>query len=128
MDSVPQKREFLVICSLLVLGTLLLYGRTIQHDFVNYDDQVYVTENSFVLQGFTVEGVKWAFISLDSGNWHPLTWLSHMLDVQLFGKSAGGHHLTSVLLHALNAVVLFCLLIKATRATWRSAFVSALFA
>jgi len=96
--------------------------------FINFDDTDYVTENVHVLKGLNGQSITWAFTTTEAANWHPLTWLSHMLDVQLFGLDAGKHHLTSLLLHILNSVLLFLLLVRMTGALWRSAFVAALFA
>jgi tetratricopeptide (TPR) repeat protein len=96
--------------------------------FVNYDDPDYVTNNPHVQQGLTADGAAWAFTSGEAANWFPLTRLSHMLDVQLFGMAAGWHHFTNVLLHALASVLLFLFLNRATRARWPSAFVALLFA
>ncbi len=97
-------------------------------DFVEYDDQIYVTDNYHVMAGLTWRSVLWAFTNLQAGFWQPLTWLSHMLDCQLYGLRAGGHHLTNLLLHLGNAVLLFALLRRMTGALWRSAMVAALFA
>ncbi len=113
---------------LLFAGTMWLFWPALQGEFLHYDDDVYVTENPIVQQGFTRESVRWAFTTLHAVNWHPLTWLSHLLDVELFGRSAWGHHLTSVLLHALNAVLLFGAVSAMTRAPWPAFFVAALFA
>jgi tetratricopeptide (TPR) repeat protein len=99
----------------------------VTHGFITYDDPVYVTENAHVKGGLTWENVRWAFQSTEASNWHPLTWLSHMADVQAFGLRPWGHHLTSVLLHALNALLLFAALRRLTGALWRSLFVAALF-
>ena len=98
-----------------------------RHDFVQYDDQQYVTENPQVQAGLSFAGLRWAF-GFHAGNWHPLAWLSHMLDCQIYGANPAGHHLTSILLHAANAVLLFLALRRLTGATWRSAIVAALFA
>jgi protein O-mannosyl-transferase len=97
------------------------------HDFITYDDPVYVTGNAHVTNGLTWDNLKWAFRSTEASNWHPLTWVSHMADCQLYGLHAWGHHLTSVLLHALNALLLFAALRRMTGAVWRSLFVAALF-
>jgi tetratricopeptide (TPR) repeat protein len=99
----------------------------VTHDFITYDDPVYVTENAHVRDGLTWAGIRWAFGSTEASNWHPLTWLSHMADVQAFGMRPWGHHLTSVLLHAANALLLFVALRRLTGALWRSLFVAALF-
>ena len=113
---------------LLALGTLLLYLPVRQHGFVVYDDPDYVTENPVVQAGLTWAGVKWAFTSLQASNWHPLTWLSHMLDCELLGLNAGAQHLVNVLFHCANSLLLFVVLRRMTRALWPSAFVAALFA
>jgi protein O-mannosyl-transferase len=128
MDLATTTRRSLLICVLLGAVTLLTFWSQTGHDFITYDDSLYLTENPHVQQGLTWEGVGWAFRTGATGNWHPLTWLSHMLDVQLFGLNPGWHHLTSLLLHAVNAVLLFLALRRMTGAVWRSAFVAALFA
>ena len=108
---------------MLVIGTLAVYWPVRHYDYVNYDDQVYTNGQAIVMRGLSWEGFKWALTSLEGGNWHPLVWLSHMLDYRLFGPAAGGHHLTNVLLHALNAVlVLRCFAgDDLARCLWRSA-------
>lgn len=108
--------------------TAVVYAPVRHFDFVQVDDPAYVTENPHVLRGLTPEGIAWAFTTGDAANWHPVTWLSHMLDVQLFGVAAGPHHLTNVLLHMANTLLLFGLLVQLTGAVWRSALVAALFA
>jgi protein O-mannosyl-transferase len=112
----------------LALGTVALYWPATSHDFVNYDDQEYVTENPIVQGGLNWEGMTWAFSKAVCGNWQPMTVLSHMLDCQVFGLTPWGHHLTSLLLHALNAALVFMVLNQMTGARWRSLFVAALFA
>lgn len=99
-----------------------------KNDFVNLDDYYYVTQNIHVQEGLTLQSAAWALRSLSSANWHPLTWISHMADVHFFGLSPGAHHLTSVFLHCLNAILLFSILLRMTGAFWRSALVAALFA
>ena len=116
-----------LMAALLALVTIALYWPVTGHDFVNYDDDVHVTSNVHVQKGLTLESIKWAFFNPVNCNWHPLTMWSHMLDCQLFGLNPWGHHLTSVLLHALNAMLVFALLQQMTGATWRSLFVAALF-
>jgi protein O-mannosyl-transferase len=126
---VPKRQTIVpLIALLLFLGTLVLHYRALQNGFVNYDDPAYVTSNSHVQQGLTKRNVAWAFTSTAEANWHPLTWLSHMLDVQLFGLRPRGHHAQSVLWHAVNVALLFLLLAKATGFAGRSAVVAALFA
>lgn len=107
---------------------LLIYFPATTHDFVNYDDPSYVTENPRVATGLNFENIRWAFLTGHAGNWHPLTWISHMADVDMFGLWAGGHLLVNVLLHGLNTVLLFFLLRFSTGSCWRSALVAALFA
>ena len=128
MTAVKTNRLFLLICLVLALGTVALYWPVTRHPFITLDDQQYVTQNSHVQSGLTWAGVKWAFSNFEAANWHPLTWLSHQLDCELFGLNAGGHHLMNVLLHTANALLVFGLLRGATGAVWRSAIVAALFA
>ena len=116
------------ICLALIAITVAVFGRTTAFEFVDYDDPTYVTQEATVAKGLTSAGVVWAFTGNHSGNWHPVTTLSHMLDVQLFGMNAGAHHRTNVILHTAAVVFLFLVLRRMTRATWRSAFVAAVFA
>jgi tetratricopeptide (TPR) repeat protein len=125
--SSPEKRNF-VLGLLLVVATLAIYNPVTHHPFVNFDDDRYVTDNIHVRAGLHWDTVKWAFTSFDEANWHPLTWLSHALDCQIFGLNPAGHHYINVLLHALNAVLLFWVLWRATGSTGRSWMVAALFA
>jgi len=113
---------------LLALITLLAYLPAARDGFVNYDDQDYVTENSTVQKGLTWPGIKWAFTTGHASNWHPLTWLSHMADCELFALNPGAHHLVNVLFHTANVVLLFLLLLWLTGELWPAAFVAALFA
>ena len=116
------------VCLALIAANLIVYASVGHHDFVNYDDGDYVSENPLVARGLTWHGVSWAFTTGYSSNWHPLTWLSHMLDVQLFGLNPGPHHLTNLLFHIANTLLLFGLLHRMTGALGRSAFVAGLFA
>ena len=118
----------MAVCGLLLLAVALVFGQTVRFEFVNFDDHDYVYENVHVRQGVTLQGVGWAFTSFRASNWHPLTWLSHMLDIHFYGLWAGGHHLTNVLLHALSAIVLFLVLRQMTGRLWPSAAVATLFA
>lgn len=119
----------LVVCLLLAAATFALYGRAIGYPFIErYDDEIYVTSNPHVQAGLAWQTVTWAFKSTEYSNWHPLTWLSHALDCELWGLDPAGHHFTSVLLHAVNVVLLFLLLARATGAAGRSLVVAALFA
>jgi Flp pilus assembly protein TadD len=125
--SSPEKRN-VILCLLLVVATLALYNPVNRHPFVNYDDDRYITENLHVHNGLTWRTITWAFTATEQGNWHPLTWLSHALDYQLFHQNPAGHHFTSLLIHAANAVLLFLFLVYATRRLGPSLFVAALFA
>jgi protein O-mannosyl-transferase len=125
--SSPEKRN-VILCLLLVVATLALYNPVNRHPFVNYDDDRYITENPHVHNGLTWRTITWAFTATEQGNWHPLTWLSHALDYQLFHQNPAGHHFTSLLIHAANAVLLFLFLMYATRRLGPSLFVAALFA
>ena len=116
------------LCALLVIATIAAYWGLHASSFILLDDNMYVTENTHVQKGLSGETLAWAFTTMDQANWHPLTWISHLLDVRLFGMNPGMHHLTSLLLHAVNAVLLLLLLFRLTGALWRSAFVAALFA
>lgn len=116
------------ISGCLLLVVLAVFGRTLGYGFVNFDDEKYVVENPHVAKGLTAESVAWAFTSREASNWHPLTWLSHLLDYQIHELSARGHHLTSVLLHAATAMVLFLVLQRMTGDCWPSAFVAFVFA
>lgn len=112
----------------LFAATIATYWPVTHHDFIVYDDPIYVTENPHVRAGLTWRGITWAFSTSHGGNWHPLVWLSLMLDSELFGEWAGGFHLSNVLLHTVNALLLFSVLVAATGALWPSAFVAAMFA
>jgi Tfp pilus assembly protein PilF len=121
-------RRTLVVCLLLTVVVLVFYNSVIHNGFLNYDDDGYITANPHMRAGLTWATVKWAFTAYDKANWHPLTWLSHALDCQLFGLNPTGHHYVNVLLHAADAVLLFLLLQAVTGFTWRSLMVAALFA
>src|SRR5215475_2568983 len=118
----------LLVCLGLVAVTWAVFGQTLTHDFVNFDDHVYVYENPLVIRGLSTEAVIGALTHTHARNWHPLTTLSHMLDCQLFGLNAGGHHLTNIILHTISVLLLFLVLKQMTDALWQSAFVAALFA
>ncbi len=116
------------VCVFLATIVWVVFGQTLRHEFVGFDDDLYVHENPVVQKGLTWDGLRWALTYGKIGHWHPLTWLSHMLDCQLYGLQAGGHHLTNVLLHAATAILLFLVLRQMTGFPWRSAFVAAVFA
>ena len=128
VNAKTDSRIFIFVSLCLVSLIIGVYFQTIQFDFVGYDDELYVTENHIVQKGVSLEGIKWAFTTFHSANWHPLTWLSHMLDYELYGLNPAGHHWTNVEFHIANTLLLFFILFKMTGAVWRSAFVAALFA
>ena len=121
-------RSPLFLGAILGIATFIIFLPAIHHEFVNYDDPDYVTSNRHVLEGPTLENLEWAFTSGHASNWHPLTWISHMFDAQLFGEQPAGHHFSSVLIHAVNAALLFWVLGRMTGSVWRSWMVAALFA
>ncbi len=123
-----QRWRVAAACLVLAAITFAVFGQTLRHPFIDFDDDNYVYENPVVVRGLTLTGIVWAFTSSHSYNWHPLTWLSHMLDCQLYGLNPGGHHLTNVLLHTASVIALFLILRQMTGALWRSAFVAAVFA
>jgi hypothetical protein len=128
MNRSNEAWRTMLIC--LVLGglTLAAFWPVTRNDYVDYDDNDYISANARVQQGLTSENFAWAFTVMDANNWHPLTWISHMVVVDLFGMEPGWHHLANLLLHTANAVLLFLLLSRLTGAEWRSALVAALFA
>jgi hypothetical protein len=128
MHSLSKNKQILMIYVFLTIATLVVFWQVNSCDFNNYDDTFYVTENSHIQNGITLEGIRWAFTTNYVENWHPLTWISHMLDVQFFGLNPRWHHLTNLLFHSANIVLLFFVLHRMTRSRWESAFVAALFA
>ncbi len=121
-------RSAILSCTVLIVATIVVYWQVGKCDFINYDDNVYVFENSFVKSGLTSESIAWAFTSTYASNWHPITWLSHIVDVQLFGLDPRGHHLTNVIIHVATTLLLFLLLFRVTDVAWKSFSVAALFA
>ena len=128
MDKVPAKSWSILITLLLILLTFGTFRSVLKHEFVKYDDDKYVTENPHITGGITPQSVVWAFTRHHSYMWHPLTTLSHLLDYQLFGLNPFGHHLTSLLLHIANILLLFWVLKRLTGSAWPSAFVAVVFA
>ena len=122
------KKRLLIISLFLVIATFIAFWQVTRSDFITLDDTEYVTENGHVQDGLTVEGILWALTTGHAGYWHPLTWISHMVDVQLFGLQPGWHHFTNLLFHLASTLLLFLGLHRMTNALWRSAFVAALFA
>jgi len=122
------KHRAVWICLFLIAVTFSTYYQTLGFDFVNFDDDYYVTENSYINKGITQDSIKWSFIAAYAANWHPITWLSHMLDCHLFGLNPSRHHLTNLLFHIANTLLLFMIFLKMTGGFWQSGFVAALFA
>jgi Flp pilus assembly protein TadD len=134
-DKAPQNtilniRREVLFCFFLVIATLAVYWQISTHRFVVYDDPTYVAENPYVLKGISWEGLEWAFSfkSKDKTHWHPLTWVSHMLDIQLYGPAAGSHLMINLIIHLLNSMFLFLVFRKMSNRFWESAFIAALFA
>lgn len=128
-ERASLKRHLTLVLGLvLTLAVLVVYGQVRDHAFITYDDYEYVVENPHVRYGLNREGILWAFTSVHASNWHPLTWLSHMLDCELYGLNPSGHHLNNVLFHIANTLFLFLLLRRMTGALWRGFLAAALFA
>ncbi len=117
-----------LIALLLAFITLIVFLPAGWYQFLNYDDNEYVTDNPFVKNGLNWTDLKWAFTAFHSGNWQPLTWISHQTDCELFGLNAGAHHIVNILFHAANVALVFMLLLRLTEKLWPSAMVAALFA
>jgi Flp pilus assembly protein TadD len=132
MTDMPRKSEGIpwqiLIALVIVIVTVAVYWRVGGNGFIAFDDDMYILNNAKVRAGLTLEGIRWAFSSVSMANWHPLTWISHMADVQMFGLNPRGHHLVSLLLHVANGLLLFRLLLAMTGGLWQSAFVALLFA
>ena len=126
--NIRLKRADLVILLGLAVMTLGIYAQVIGHQFITLDDPTYIRENPNVNRGVTLAGLAWAFTTFHAANWHPLTWISHMIDCQLFGTNAGRHLLVNTLIHAANTLLIFYFLLRTTHARWPSALVAALFA
>jgi len=128
MDKALNKYYTLCICLVLIFATVEFYWQVSGHEFVSLDDRAYISENEHVTSGLTIDGIKWAFTTTTMGNWHPLTWLSLILDCHLFDSTAKACHTTNLILHIANTVLLFLVLKRTTGSVWASAFVSAFFA
>jgi protein O-mannosyl-transferase len=122
------KAPLLAVSAVLVVLTIFVYAQVAHFQFLTYDDYNYVTGNPHVARGITASGIIWAFTSFDASNWHPVTWLSHMADVQLFGMNPGAHHITNAVIHSLSSLLLLFLLLRITGSLWKSSVVAALFA
>ncbi len=128
MGNISTKYSSFWICAVLTLISAAVFYQVYNFEFVDFDDPEYVCQNPNVQAGITFETIKWAFTAVRSSNWHPLTWISHMLDWQLFGSNPAGHHLVNLIFHIANTLLLFLVLKRMTNALWQSAFVAALFA
>jgi Tfp pilus assembly protein PilF len=128
MDKNPNKNRFFLICLALAISTFAVFYQVHSFKFINIDDPVYVYRNPNIQSGFTFDSIEWAFTTGYFGNWNPLTWLSYMFDWQFFGSKAAGFHITNLIFHIANTLLLFIVLKQMTNALWRSAFVAALFA
>ena len=126
--NINSRKQILIVYIALIVVTLAVFWQVNRYDFINIDDNVYVTGNSHIQSGITLDGFRWAFSSTYAEFWHPLTWLSLMFDYQLHGLNAGGYHLTNLILHILSTLLLFWLFNRMTGTIWRSAFVAAFFA
>ena len=127
MNKPSHKYWSLLICVFLILATLAVYWPVRNYEFVKYDDDTYVTDNRQVQSGLSWQSINWAFTTGHASNWHPVTWLSHIFDCQFFDTSSGAHHLTNLLFHIVNTLLLFGVLKRMTGALWPSAFVAAVF-
>ena len=112
-----------IVCLVLLLSIVAIYGKVRHYEFTNFDDNIYITNNPFVRSGLNAESLRWSFnYTLKDGNyWQPLTWLSHMLDVSLYGMDAGRHHMSNVFYHMMSTLLLFLAFSRMTGAFWRSA-------
>ena len=128
MENMRPERMAVMIALILTAAILVCYGQTRHFEFVNLDDPNYVIQNSMVRSGLSLEGISWAFTTREAANWHPLTWLSLMLDTEIYGPTPGGYHLTNLLLHWANMLLLFFVLFRFTGALWPSAVTAGLFA
>src|SRR5437762_3986724 len=122
-----ERPDLLILLGLAIV-TFGIYAQVIGHHFITFDDPTYIQDNPMVNRGVTRSGLAWAFTTFYAGNWHPLTWISHMIDCQFFGMLAGGHLLVNALIHAANTLLVFWFLLRTTHARWSSALVAALFA
>ena len=123
-----SRRTTIAVCAFLTLAIWLVFAQTRNHEFINFDDDRYVYQNPEISRGLTLEGLKWFLTHSHARLWHPLTTLTHMIDCQVYGLRAGGHHVTNVILHNIAAILLFLVLSRMTGFFWRSAFVAAIFA
>ena len=118
---VDKSHQNLLICISLIIITIVIFWDVQYYEFVNYDDPIYILENPHVRGGLTLEKISWAFTSLHAGFWFPVTWLSHMVDCELYGLNPKGHHFNNLLFHTLNTILLFQVLFRMTGKPWKSA-------
>jgi len=126
-DKANKTLKF-IICIFLMVATFCIYSQVQDHEFINYDDYQYIKDNWNIKSGFSSESISWAFTTFYAYNWFPITWLSHIFDYQLYGLNPKGHHLTNLLFHIANALILFMVLLRMTGKLWRCAFIAAMFA
>ena len=122
-----NRHRNVLICLLLTTAVLVVYWQVQNFDFIDYDDNIYIIENTHIQTGLTFQNIAWAFRDTHVGHWHPLTWFSHMLDWRLFRANPGGHHWTSIILHVANTLLLFLVFKRMTAEVWKNAFIAALF-
>jgi Tfp pilus assembly protein PilF len=128
MMKIGRGKKIVTVCIVLTLLCIAVFGQALWFDFIRFDDPAYVTDNTRVQSPLTLDGLKWLFLNTDAGFWHPLTWLSFMMDHRFFGLNSGGYHLTNLLLHLLNTLLLFWLFHRMTKEIWPSALIAAFFA
>ena len=128
INNFISKYCHILIVLFLFIITFIAYWQVLNHDFVNFDDNQYIYENRFVQQGLTFKSIIWAFTTIHMANWHPLTWLSHIIVFDFFGFNPSGHHLTNLFLHILNTILLYLIFKLMTDRLWQSFFIAALFA
>ena len=128
MRSLPHIRRDIIISMMLIVATIVTYWQVGNHQFISLDDGLYIFENPKIRAGMSVEGIAWAFGFTGIAYWHPLTWISHMLDCQLFGLNAGRHHMMNLIFHLTNSLILFYLFRKITGDSWKSGVIATLFA
>lgn len=127
-SSFYEINKNLIVALGLTILTLAIYAQVVSFDFINIDDDPYIIDNPYVSRGVNLTNFKWALTAFHSSNWHPLTWISHQIDSNMFGLSAGGHHAVNVAFHIANSILLFFLIKRLTGAFWKSAIVAAIFA
>ena len=123
-----EQKSKLIVVLILIIATIAIYWQIQNYEFIRFDEELYLTKNINIQQGLSLENIRWSFATIDAGYFQPLTWLSLMLDYELFKLNAGGYHWTNLLLHIISTVLLFLVLNKMTDSLWRSGFVASLFA